>query len=257
MRKITFFMIMVFIIIAGCSNKPDTSTGKTGSETKEKQEKSLSNEQASKQPVMKYLKEGSSNADIKAPGLKADSAKKIKAITKKMQKSLADKKEWFKTYISKAKKGEELPYHPNFGITKEEYRIFLDSQNHMKLIKTGETPITITKKEDQLILKADKTKALKEITFDLKNNTVKTEFGTLKYKGKVKPSNGQTVTGEWSGEAWTLNEGKFTKDANTKGKLVKFYVGKLKETGETLVYLNYREFNSQKTSETEEILLFK
>ncbi|MDA7027527.1 hypothetical protein PJ311_13125 [Bacillus sp. CLL-7-23] len=196
MKKIIVFMMLVFIIIAGCSNKSDTSTEKTGAETKEKQEKSLSNEQASKQPVLKYLKEGSSNAYIKTPGFGPDKASKINAITKKMQKSIADKREWFETYVSKAKKGEPLPYHSNFGITKEEYGILLDMQNHMKLIKTRETPITIKEKGDQLILTAEKTKTLKTITFDLKNNTVKTDFGTLKYDGKIKPSKGQTVTGE-------------------------------------------------------------
>ncbi|MDA1476322.1 hypothetical protein [Bacillus changyiensis] len=248
MKKIAVFMMLVFIIIAGCSNKSDTSTEKTGAETKEKQEKSLSNEQASKQPVLKYIKEGTMDANIVAPGfLNAAKEKEINAITKKMQKSLANKQEWFKAYISKTKKGEKLPYHPNFGITEKEYRLLLNSDHHIRLKKIGDTSLTITKEGDQLILKTDNTKIIKTVYIDLKKNTVKTEAGTLKYDGKIKASKGQVVTGEWSGEAWAL-KGKSPEDMSAE-----FYIGKLKDTGETLVTFRI----NQNTLKAEEMLKFK
>jgi hypothetical protein len=46
-------------------------------------------------------------------------------------------------------------------------------------------------------------------------------------------------------------------DENTQLKLVKLHVGKLEETGSTLVYLDYREIKDGENKRAEEYLIIK
>ncbi|MEW8971265.1 MAG: hypothetical protein AB2411_11590 [Mesobacillus sp.] len=66
------------------------------------------------------------------------------------------------------------------------------------------------------------------------------------------------------GESWELSEGDInniedikTMDENTQLKLVKLHVGKLEETGSTLVYLDYREIKDGENIRAEEYLIIK
>lgn len=157
-----------------------------------------------------------------------------------------------------------MPYHPNFGITEEEYEIILNSDDYMRLMKKGETSVLIANEENELTLAADQSEVIKNLTFNLKSNMVQTKYGELTYKGKVEASDNQKVTGKWSGESWELSEGDIknkedfkTMDENTQLKLVKLHVGKLEETGYTLVYLEYGEIKDGENIRAEEFLIIK
>ena len=51
---------------------------------------------------------------------------KLQKILSKIQKSMAENKEWFEQYFNKnAKDGEALPYNAKFGVTKESLRQLL------------------------------------------------------------------------------------------------------------------------------------
>ncbi|WP_419882231.1 hypothetical protein ACN6MY_23115 [Peribacillus sp. B-H-3] len=161
------------------------------------------------------------------------------------------------------KEGKELPYSPKLGISEEEYQLLLDSQNNSEMIKKGETSIEITRQGDKLTVSAPDS-SFKTAVFDLKANTVKTKYGVLAYAGDIKASSEQAITGPWSGEAWKVEDGNIktmqdaqNMDENSYIKTVNFYVGKLQNTGETLIYFTYRELKDMKKSQAEEFIVLK
>ncbi|MFD0050196.1 hypothetical protein ACFVHQ_12835 [Actinomycetes bacterium NPDC127524] len=276
MKKLAF--IMFSVLLAGCGHSSEGEIAPKSKEVqgevkKEKAEKAVNKEEPadtkpkediSGKPVLAYLKEEKTKGDIKGIGMDLETGKKVMAITQKMQNSIAANKAWFTEYTQKnMKEGEVLPYSPKFGITEKEYKLLLDSQNNSELIKKGETSVEITRQGDKLMLTAPNS-SFKTAVFDLKANTVKTKYGVLSYNGKIKAASEQAITGPWSGEAWKLEEGNVktmqdaqNTDENSYIKTVKFYVGKLQETGEILIYFTYLELKDLKKSEAEEFIVFK
>lgn len=259
-------MILFLLLIAGCSNSTDQAkeSNEKVAESEQKQLEELVEEEVFQQPIMDYIKEGEAIADIMVLGMEPEKEEEMMNITAKMNESLAENSEWFMSYLSEVGEGEVLPYHSNFGITEDEYHIFLDSENHMKLMKIGEAPITVTREGDLLTLEANNTDTLNSVTFDLKANTVKTDYGTLEYNGEIEASDRQVITGPWSGFSWRLVEGDISQledidniDETTEITIIDFYIGQLKETEETLVYIEYKGIKNLEKIQEEEHLLFK
>jgi hypothetical protein len=264
MKQAIILLVLSIFIVSGCTSSSETAgkTKKAAAETSAKTEKTQG--QASELPVLELLQEGLSTGEIMEVGMDPKIAYKAMEITNKMQANLQDKREWFLDYVAQVKEGQGMPYHPNFGITEEEYEIILNSDDYMRLMKKGETSVLITNEENELTLAADQSEVIKNLTFNLENNTVQTKYGELAYKGKVEASDNQKVTGKWSGESWELSEGDIkniedikTMDENTQLKLVKLHVGKLEETGYTLVYLEYREIKDEEKIGAVEFLIIK
>ncbi|SFC25359.1 hypothetical protein SAMN05443252_102417 [Bacillus sp. OV322] len=276
MKKLAF--VMFSVLLAGCGHssegeKTPKSKEVQGEVKKEKAEKAVNKEEPadtkakediSGKPVLAYLKEEKTNGDIKGIGMDPETGKKVMAITQEMQRSIAANKAWFAEYTQKnMKEGEALPYSPKFGITEKEYQLLLDSQNNSEMIKKGETSVEIKRQGDKLTVTAPNS-SFKTAVFDLKANTVKTKYGVLSYKGKIEASSEQAITGPWSGEAWKFEDGNVktmqdaqNMDENSYIKSVNFYVGKLQETGETLIYFTYRELKDMKKSQEEEFIVLK
>jgi hypothetical protein len=275
LKKLLLLLACLTGIMAGCSSsntsteepkaKPaaaDSAVGdeKEGSAARQEETK----EDTSVYPAYDYLAEGKAEADIMAIGMEPDKAMELNKISAKMRAKMMEKQEWFASYSSEnMKDGEALPYHENFGITEEEYNKILTAQDHMKLIKQGDSPVEVSRSGDKLIVKAGSTENFQEIVFDLKKNTVQTPFGELPYGDQIKASENQTVTGPWNGHVWEIDEGNVdspeditSMDENTAIKTVSLYTGKMEETGESLIYIRYKELKEGKVNEAEEYLLF-
>lgn len=264
MKKAIILLFLSIFIVSGCTSSTESAeeTKKAAAETSAKTEKTQ--EQTSELPILELLQEGLSTGEIMEVGMDPKVAYKAMEISNKMQANLQDKREWFLEYVAQVKEGQEMPYHPNFGITEEEYEIILNSDDYMRLMKKGETSVLVANKENELTLAADQSEVIKNLTFNLKSNTVQTKYGELAYKGKVEASDNQKVTGKWSGESWELSEGDIknkedikTMDENTQLKLVKLHVGRIEETGYTLVYLDYGEIKDGENIRAEEFLIIK
>lgn len=264
MKKFSFILMLFSLLAAGCVDvsKAPVDTGKAAAEKNGKVQKE--SDQPNKFPILEYLPEGLSTAEIMEVGMDPKYAYKTMEISNKLQANLQDKKEWFLQYVAEKGEGQALPYHPNFGITEEEYELIANSDDYMRLIKKGESSVLTKHEGNQLILEADQSEVLKKLTFDLNSNSMQTVFGTLTYKGKVGASDNQKITGKWSGESWELTEGEIkdledikTMDENTFMKIVKLNVGRLEETGDTLLHLDYREIKNGERSKVEEFLIIK
>ncbi|MGD6843687.1 hypothetical protein ACQCVH_14330 [Bacillus infantis] len=275
MKKLFLLLACLTGIMAGCSSsntrteEPKAEPAAADSAVGDEKEGSAASQEETKEdtsvyPAYDYLAEGKAEADIMAIGMEPDKAMELNKISAKMRTKMMENQEWFASYSSEnMKDGEALPYHENFGITEEEYNKVLTAQDHMKLIKQGNSPVEVSRSGDKLIVKADSTENFQEIVFDLKKNTVQTPFGELPYGDEIKASDNQTVTGPWNGHVWEIDEGNVdspgditSMDENTAIKTVSLYTGKMEETGESLIYIRYKELKEGQVNEAEEYLLF-
>jgi hypothetical protein len=275
LKKLLLLLACLTGIMAGCSSsntrteEPKAEPAAADSAVGDGKEGSAASQEETKEdtsvyPAYDYLAEGKAEADIMAIGMEPDKAMELNKISAKMRTKMMENQEWFASYSSEnMKDGEALPYHENFGITEEEYNKVLTAQDHMKLIKQGNSPVEVSRSGDKLIVKADSTENFQEIVFDLKKNTVQTPFGELPYGDEIKASDNQTVTGPWNGHVWEIDEGNVdspgditSMDENTAIKTVSLYTGKMEETGESLIYIRYKELKEGQVNEAEEYLLF-
>jgi hypothetical protein len=275
LKKLLLLLVCFTGIMAGCSSsntkteEPKAEPAAADSTDDAEKETSAANQAETKEdtsvyPAYDYLAEGKAEADIMAIGVEPGKAMELNKISAKMRAKMMENQEWFASYSSEnMKDGEALPYHENFGITEEEYNKILTVQDHMRLIKQGNSPVEVSRSGDKLIVKADSTENFQEVVFDLKKNTVQTPFGELPYSDEIQASENQTVTGPWNGHVWRIEEGNVesledisSMDENSAIKTVSLYTGKMEETGESLIYIRYKELKDGQVSEAEEYLLF-
>ncbi len=71
--------------------------------------------------INKFFSENSVVADI-MDGIKQNP--KQAELTAKFQAGIRENQEWFMVYIKTVPEGEPMPYHPNLGMTNDEYNEF-------------------------------------------------------------------------------------------------------------------------------------
>jgi len=183
------------------------------------------------------LTEGKKNVNIMKLGLPANETVKLNQIITKMKSSIAQNMEWYSGYLKNLKTGSPMPYHKNLGISQADYEFFLNSSKNMKIFKSGEGIIEIKKNNNGFSITSMKDiKYFNNIMIDLQNNTIKTDYGVLKYKSKIDASDSQVI-GRWKGYSWKLEEANvnlenfdMTKiDKNTYIKLIQIHIGQMEQ----------------------------
>ena len=209
------------------------------------------------------LTSGQKDVDIIDIGMDKKNQKKAIQIAVKFKKSISNHRKWYIKFINKIEKGKPLPYHPNFGITKEEYNFVLSSRNKMKLIKTGNGKLAISKEGDKILLKAVKNISyINNIKIDLEKNSIESKYGILSFKSNISASKHQAI-GRWNGYVWDLNKSnvdlkKFNiKNINNKTKIVsiKIYIGSMEKNNRTLIGIKIRNVKNGKVFKADESLL--
>ncbi len=106
--------------------------------------------------IKTYIDELLPNGDIAINvmdiGLPFKEMMRLRVLTIKMQKSLMEHLEWLNGYLEESKSGEPLPYHPNLGLTEEEYEEYLALSQDIKMFKKSEGKLGITRKDSKVIL---------------------------------------------------------------------------------------------------------
>lgn len=177
--------------------------------------------------------------------------KEIQEITIRFNKSIAEKKEWFQEYYSKnVKDGEEMPYHENFGITKEEYQ---------KIKDLDKTPPTIIVKSTALLkairnsnifsfkASANDLEFLESLKLDFRNEIVTFLKDTIPFSNEINAP-GTTPFGEWHGYSWVKEISNVAKgdDLNIDSliyKIIEIDFGKISRNNKTLLRLKYKKMN--------------
>jgi hypothetical protein len=173
--------------------------------------------------------------DVEVMGFKtpADMAR----ISAALDKSSRENSQWLLQYIkTHARQGQPLPYHPNFGITEDDYRRFGEYLNAVKLVPAAKARLRFTAQSDSkaLIQNVEGLPAFDGIVIDYENNQVKTPWGTGDADEPEYADEGSAL-GRWDGYFWQLEEGKAE-----SGKLTKITFAVGRQLSEPYNIMHYR-----------------
>ncbi|HDR3889829.1 TPA: hypothetical protein QCO65_004305 [Bacillus cereus] len=155
-----------------------------------------------------HLMNAEVTADIMTLEMDPDALKKVGNIGQRMREHLVNNMEWYLKYVEEHAEKKSFPYHPNFGVTKEEYEFVLNAIDQSKLVNKKDGKLKFKKKSDHEveIFSSESIKLLKYIVIDTEKNTVKTSLGECEYFGEILASPEQKLTGPWHGKQWMLKK---------------------------------------------------
>lgn len=177
-------------------------------------------------------------------------------LLEKFQIGVQKNYEWFIESIKNRKEGEIMPYHPNLGLTENEYKELNLYNDNVEFIKIDSGKIKIIKLNNTISFKTDeKLKFLEFIKIDIKNNTIlfdnyKLEFSD--FPNILDPNN--ALKSKWKGYSWEFTEPKGFDIDNFKDlktltvKQYKFTLGKLENSGKTIMIIKGKEIKDGEKS---------
>lgn len=131
--------------------------------------------------------------------------KDIQEIVARWQKAMSEKREWFQQYFSKNyKEGEGMPYHENFGITKEDYQKIKDlSKIHQTAVVRSQTFLKVKRNSNIISFEADEngTEFLSTLKIDLTKKRLTFMNDTIPFSSEINTSPSNPF-GEWHGYSW-------------------------------------------------------
>lgn len=175
---------------------------------------------------------------------------KFKEISIKFQKGIQQNYLWYVEYIKEHEGKVPIPYHSNFGISKEEYTSLKTLLNEVEIISTGKTPITILKKKGVISFKADdRLKILDYVKISPDSNYVIIGDYKLTFQDTINvKTNKNGLKSKWKGYRWEyslpddLNIDMLKDLANLTFKHYKCSIGRLERNGKTLFKIRGREY---------------
>jgi|SRR5688572_15357883 len=176
--------------------------------------------------------------------------KDVQDILLRVQKSMAEKKEWSEEYFSKNyKPGEGLPYHENFGVTKEEYQKIkdLDKSPPTLVIKRTST-ITVKRSADLISFEAlEGDKFMEALTIDLKNELLFFITDTIPFYKEITVSSlkayGNVQGYTWKEEVSNFEEKDELKMDSLISKNIEINIGFVQIINKILLTIKYKEIN--------------
>lgn len=200
----------------------------------------------SKSNLAKIFSEGTYQTDVMAIGLSADVNKDVEEITNKMQTSLGENEEWYLETLATLAEGEAFPYDEKLGVTEEEYKFLLEANQYLQLGKVGESEITITQIDEQVIIQNPTSTIVKELIISADASVLQSDLGELIYIEEIIASDAQRITGKWNGHFYRMG------GENTE-QVLQISIGQLEESEEKIIYIELFEEGQEKR---EEIFIF-
>lgn len=208
---------------------------------------SSQNEKISGNPIFdiqNLLKNQNVTADI-IDGVKANPRQT--ELMQKFQISVQENYSWFQKYIISVEKGKPLDYHPNFGISEEEYYELQETSQKIEVTSTGKEKLEIIKTDSNITFKGNgRLKIFDNVIFDIENNQVLYKDYVLPYQNKVDVDNSDNgFKSKWKGYNWAFEDPNVSDETdlsnlkNLNITLVKFTVGKLEKNGK--IYMQIQE----------------
>ena len=187
-KKIVY-ILLVSLFIVGCQNE-------------------MSKANSVEEYIPQHLMNAEVTADIMTLEMDPDTLKKVENTGQRMREHLVNNMEWYLKYVEEHAEKKSFPYHPNFGVTKEEYEFVLNAIDQSKLINTKDGKLKFKKKNNHEveIFSSESIKLLKYVVIDTEKNTVKTSLGECEYFGEILASPEQKLTGPWHGKQWLLKK---------------------------------------------------
>jgi hypothetical protein len=145
--------------------------------------------------------------DVEIMGIKiSEEVRRIQATFEAAMKSNA---QWFMNYVkTTARPGEPLAYHPNFGVTKEEYDRYLNHMANIQYEPAGSGRLRFTAQPDGTTLMENVSglDGFHGMVIDTKNARVETPWGTVPLNDPVHSPSGSAL-GKWDGFGGSMNSG--------------------------------------------------
>ncbi len=175
----------------------------------------------------------------------------VQDILLRVQKAMAEKKEWSEEYFSiYYKTGEGLPYHENFGVTKEEYQLIRDLDKTPPTIVVQSTAtINRIRTKDVLSFSTDEENAqlFEVLKIDFKKELIIFNKDTIPYHNEINAP-ATTPFGKWHGYSWkkevsNLGENDHLNVDKLVSKIIEINIGKVNQNNKTLFRLKYKDVN--------------
>ncbi|MBI2966405.1 MAG: hypothetical protein HYY40_01150 [Bacteroidetes bacterium] len=167
-------------------------------------------------------------------------------LQEKFKKGIAENQEWYMEYIKTAKSGQGLGYHPNLGLTEEEWEKFSKMTEQMKMVKARTGFIEVLQTDSIIeITGSDDTEGFNGLKINLKTKILSTDYDAWDFTETIQANEYQDKTGMWSGYNWKyqqLDTANLTNLTNFKGKDYDFSIGQLVESKKAIIFFKSREF---------------
>jgi hypothetical protein len=200
--------------------------------------------------VRPLLHPGTSKAEL----LEAWAPPRLGRLTKRVQHGILANKDWWRAQVARLKPGEVMAYDPKFGLTPAEYREFLTLEQDsvvMKPVKTVSVVIESTP-GGWRFSKWTEVEGLRGVEIDTLKNQVHSPYGDLAASDPVKAGPNQKTTGPWAGPSWKMDT---IKGQPASGSAARFAIGKLVDTGRTVIYYTARRVDNGQTPEHVDLFL--
>lgn len=208
--------------------------------------------------VLGVLPVGRIQADIMTGPQRQPSALQIR-----VREAIAAHSNWFYEHVKDLGPGETPSYHPNFGVSEEEFETWKAEVADVRLEKvaTAEFAVKRSGRGTFTLDAKDPIAELDGIKIDLRAGRVRTPFGDAMIQTRVEPSERQRLTGQWRGYKWT-NEAVARERGRASGGQVdllsiEFGIGRLEDTGRGVLYYDVTRAEKETvTGRTSRILFF-
>jgi hypothetical protein len=184
--------------------------------------------------VTQLLRAGAADVDVMELAAPAPYAE----LSARFVEALRRDREWSTEYVRAAPEGEPLPYHPRLGLSEAEYREMLALTDSMRLRSLGSAPLVVQATARGWRLDGDSTLPdLTGIEIDTVAGVVRTPFGEAPGPAMHPATPEQKVTGPVDRFVWKHKA--FSADMRD-GVSIDFSLGRLRESGRTLLYYDAR-----------------
>lgn len=186
-------------------------------------------------------------------------------LQKRMTEAVKQKSAWFKEY--KQMYGQPVPYHPNLGLSQDEYKELLQlySQNKPELQLSAVEDVEVTAKKNSILFKGkNDLQFMNDLEIDIRNNLVRLNGHELEFLEEENTNDADNIF-RTSYSAYTyqfLEPGNAVKLSPNDYKkqnvsIYKVTIGKLERGNRTFMIIKGLEFDGgQKTFDFEAPIIF-
>jgi len=148
------------------------------------------------------LEAGNYKGELMELGIKKEYEEKVNRIKNSLTISILENRDWFNEYV-KANEGKELPWHKNFGVSKEDYEFLLKINENFTAVVIKKLDITInTKNEIAKFNHNDKELMTSSLEFDLKRGIALIGEVKFKFDKMINSIEKGGLLGNWTGDSY-------------------------------------------------------
>ncbi len=192
-------------------------------------------------------------------------AEQIQVLNEKLIKGISENYDWFLDYQKTLQPGQELPYHPNLGMTEKEYAELNEYNEKIEAISTGQEELEITRTDDIYSFKTTgKLSLLNSLTINPSKNEVLMGGRLLTKFDTIYVADGSNAfKSSWRGYKWTFEEPAeadledLRNPETVNMKSIKLTLGRLDNSTKTILIFSVKELkNGQRKINVETPIIF-